>query len=89
MYRLFDIVYGSVGKNRPRGGTPRTTNAFLKICCRSGHVETMRSAFRKVCDALRLSCDANDPMTDLIVMKIIDLAKAGEIDSVASAQGAG
>jgi hypothetical protein len=49
----------------------------------------MRSAFRKVCDALRLSCDANDPMTDLIVMKIIDLAKAGEIDSVASAQGAG
>jgi hypothetical protein len=45
------------------------------------HIKDMRLAFQKVCDALNLTCDPDDPMTDLIVMKIIELAKAGEVDS--------
>jgi hypothetical protein len=53
---------------------------FSKHVVDPAHIEAMRSAFRKVCDSLQLSCDANDPMTEIIVMKIIELAKAGEVD---------
>jgi hypothetical protein len=53
---------------------------FSKYVVDPAHMETMRSAFRKVCDALQLSCDANDPMTEMIVMKIVELARAGELD---------
>jgi hypothetical protein len=38
----------------------------------------MRTVFRKVCDVLRLDCKPGEPLTDLIVMKIIENAKAGE-----------
>jgi hypothetical protein len=31
-----------------------------------------------VCDSLQLECDVGDPMTEIIVTKIIALAKAGE-----------
>jgi hypothetical protein len=41
----------------------------------------MRTAFRKVCDALWLKCDKDDPMTEVIVTKIVALAKAGEHDA--------
>jgi hypothetical protein len=44
-------------------------------------IEAMRSAFHKVCDALLLKCDVDDPMTEIIVTKIVDLAKAGEHDA--------
>jgi hypothetical protein len=40
--------------------------------------EAMRSAFHKLCDALMLGCDGDDPMTEFIVTKIVALAKAGE-----------
>jgi hypothetical protein len=53
---------------------------FVKHNVDPAHIEAMRSAFRKVCDVLQLRCDANDPATDLIVMKIIEHAKAGELD---------
>jgi hypothetical protein len=33
-----------------------------------------------VCDGLRLDCKAGDALTDLIVMKVIEVAKAGEVD---------
>jgi hypothetical protein len=42
------------------------------------HIEAMRSAFQKVCDALQLKCEVGDPMTEIIVNKIVAAAKAGE-----------
>jgi hypothetical protein len=53
---------------------------FAKYDVDPAHIEAMRSAFRKVCDALQLRCDANDPATDLIAMKIVEHAKASELD---------
>lgn len=44
-------------------------------------MEPMRAAFRQVCDALDMKCEAEDPMTDIIVGKIVALAKAGEVDA--------
>ena len=44
------------------------------------HIEAMRAAFHRVCDVLQLNCDADDPMTEIVVMKIVELAKAGELD---------
>jgi hypothetical protein len=44
-------------------------------------MESLRAAFRKVCDALDMKCEAEDPMTDIIVGKIVALAKAGEADA--------
>jgi hypothetical protein len=41
----------------------------------------MHSAFHRVCDALLLKCDVDDPMTAIIVNKIVALAKAGEHDA--------
>jgi hypothetical protein len=45
------------------------------------HIEAMRSAFKKVCEALMLRCDKDDPMTEVIVAKIVTLAKTGEHDA--------
>ena len=33
-----------------------------------------------MCDPLQLNCNADDPATDSIVMKIVQHAKAGELD---------
>jgi hypothetical protein len=38
---------------------------FRKYHSDPTHVEAMRLAFRKVCDALQLCCDEDDPATDL------------------------
>jgi hypothetical protein len=43
-------------------------------------IEAMRSAFHKVCDAMTLRCDGDDPMTEFIVNRIVALAK-GEHDA--------
>jgi hypothetical protein len=53
---------------------------FRKYDSDPTHVEAMRSAFRKVCDALQLRCDVDDLATDLIVLKIVEIAKTGELD---------
>jgi hypothetical protein len=53
---------------------------FRKYDSDPTHVEAMRLAFRKVCDVMQLRCDVNDPATDLIVMRIVEHAKAGELD---------
>jgi hypothetical protein len=45
------------------------------------HIEAMRSAFHKVCDALLLRGDADDPMTEIVANKIVALGKAGEYDA--------
>jgi hypothetical protein len=42
-------------------------------------IEAMRLAFQKACEALELG-DTADASTELVAEKIIELAKAGEID---------
>jgi hypothetical protein len=44
-------------------------------------MESMRSAFRKVCNSLDLKCEVGDPMTEILVEKILALTKAGEADA--------
>jgi hypothetical protein len=46
----------------------------------SSLMEAMRAAFYRVCDVLQLSCDREDPLTEVVVTKIVELAKAGERD---------
>jgi hypothetical protein len=41
----------------------------------------MRSAFHKVCGALELRCTVDDPMTEVIVSKIVTIGKTGEFDA--------
>ena len=53
---------------------------FSKHVIDPKHMEVMRLAFQNVCDALNLKCGPDAPLTDLIVLKIIDLTKAGEVD---------
>jgi hypothetical protein len=53
---------------------------FLKHVVDPAHIETMRAAFQKVCAALQLDCKPGEPLTDVIVAKIIERAKAGETD---------
>jgi hypothetical protein len=43
-------------------------------------MQAMRAAFYRVCDVLQLSCDREDPLTEVVVTKIVELAKAGERD---------
>jgi hypothetical protein len=43
-------------------------------------MEAMHDAFQRVCDILRLSGDRDDPLTEIVVTKIVGLAKAGERD---------
>jgi hypothetical protein len=43
-------------------------------------IEAMRAAFYRVCEILQLSCDREDPLTEVVVTKIVELAKAGERD---------
>jgi hypothetical protein len=54
---------------------------FSKHYIEHEHIEAMRAAFHKVCDALLLNGDVDDPMTEVVVNKIVILAKAGEHDA--------
>jgi hypothetical protein len=54
---------------------------FTKHHLDPAHIEAMRSAFHKVCDALSLKGDVDDQMTEIIANKIVALAKAGEHDA--------
>jgi hypothetical protein len=54
---------------------------FSKYCIEHEHIEAMRAAFYRVCDALLLNGDVDDPMTEVVVDKIVALAKAGEHDA--------
>jgi hypothetical protein len=53
---------------------------FSKYHAEPAHMEAMRSAFQKVCDALRLNCGVDDRIIDVIVTKIVAIAKTGELD---------
>jgi hypothetical protein len=54
---------------------------FTKHHIDPAHIEAMRSAFHKICAALLLKGDVDDQMTEIIVTKIVALAKAGEHDA--------
>jgi hypothetical protein len=56
------------------------TMPFSKYTCEPDLMEAMRAAFYRVCDVLQLSCDREDPLTEVVVTKIVDLAKKGERD---------
>jgi hypothetical protein len=43
-------------------------------------LDLMRAAFNNVCDRLELECRREDPLTELVVDAIIDIAAAGERD---------
>jgi hypothetical protein len=53
---------------------------FSKYTVDPDQIEAMRAAFHRVCDVLQLHCGADDPMTELVAMKIIALAKGGELN---------
>jgi hypothetical protein len=52
---------------------------FSKYVADPVHVEAMRLAFYRVCEKLQLGPVA-DPLTELLVTKIVALVKAGEVD---------
>ena len=56
------------------------TMPFSKHSIDPEYIEAMRAAFHRVCDALQLNCHADDPMPEIVVMKIVELANAGELD---------
>jgi hypothetical protein len=43
-------------------------------------LELIRAAFNKVCDRLELECRREDPLIELVVDAIIDIAATGERD---------
>jgi hypothetical protein len=57
------------------------TMPFSKYNIDPERIEAMRAAFYRVCDALLLKGDVEDPMTGIVVDKIVALAKAGEHDA--------
>jgi len=56
------------------------TMPFSKYDLDPEHIEAMRAAFHRVCDVLQLDCGREDPMTEIVVMKIVEIATAGELD---------
>jgi hypothetical protein len=54
---------------------------FSKYDIDPAHIEAMRAAFNRICDALLLKCDCDDPMTEIIADKIVALADDGEHDA--------
>jgi hypothetical protein len=56
------------------------TMPFSKFTVDPEQIEVVRAAFQRACDVLQLACDRDDSMTELVVAKIMELAKAGELD---------
>jgi hypothetical protein len=52
---------------------------FSKVMIDPSHLPAMRSAFEKICHTLGLR-EADDLLTDLVVMFVIGHAQAGESD---------
>jgi hypothetical protein len=60
--------------------TMGATMPFSNCKVDSGLMESMQTAFHWVCKALQLNCDLEDRITEVIVTKIVELAKTGERD---------
>ena len=48
------------------------TMPFSRYDIDNEHIEAMRRAFQRVCDMLQLDSGREDPMTEIIVMKIVE-----------------
>jgi hypothetical protein len=72
---VFDVRIG-----RKREHAMGATMPFSKLQLDPEHIEAMHDAFRRVCDILQLSCDREDPLTEIVVLKIMELAKSGQRD---------
>ena len=70
------ILYGPRKREHAMGATM----PFSKFDVDPKRIEAMRAAFQRVCDVLQLDCGREDPMTEIIVMKIMELSKARELD---------
>jgi hypothetical protein len=53
---------------------------FTSYTVDTDKIEAMRAAFHRVCDVLQLDGDADDLMTEVIAMKIMELAKGDMLD---------
>ena len=53
---------------------------FAKHQIDPAHIDTMRSVLEKVCDALLLKGEKDNPMTEMIADRIIALWRTGEHD---------
>jgi hypothetical protein len=53
---------------------------FSKYLLPPDQIEAMRAAFYRVCDVLQLSGEVDDRMTEVVALKIVELAKGGELD---------
>jgi hypothetical protein len=60
--------------NVPLGATMPFSRYKIADSCL---MEAMRAAFYRVCDVLQLSCDREDPLTEVVVTRIVELANAG------------
>jgi hypothetical protein len=56
------------------------TVPFLKVAIDPAYLPPMRAAFEKVCHVLRLRCQVDDPIADLVLMFIAKHALTGELD---------
>jgi hypothetical protein len=56
------------------------TMPFSKFNLDPEHAETTMEAFRRVCEVLHINANTEDPLTAFVVLKIVELAKAGELD---------
>jgi hypothetical protein len=55
---------------------------FRNYAVNPGDIEAMCTTFHLVCQALDLNCDEFNPMTNLVVGKIVELAQSGDINPV-------
>jgi hypothetical protein len=53
---------------------------FSKFDVDPDQIEAMRAAFHRICGVLQLDCEVDDPMTELVCEKIVEMAMAGELD---------
>jgi hypothetical protein len=62
---------------------------FSKHHVEPEHLEAMRAAFYKVCDALLLKGEIDDPMTGIVSHKIVPLVDLASVLTRAAAASAG
>ena len=65
----------------PGPSVPESVNLpFRKFNLTPDQIEPMRRAFNKLCETLGLNWQPDDPVTDLIADKIMEVAATGDLD---------
>jgi len=73
--RQLTVAWGWSGEN-PSSAMPRPPHRTLTF--EPNHIQAMRKAFDAVCARLELSAGREDQATELVALKIIELARAGD-----------